>query len=466
MLVRRALIAGLVLATLLLGPALALAQDGGGQTYTVQPGDTLYAISVKFHTTVAALAQANNITNPNLLAVGDELVIPGLQGVTGYLVTETVGFGSSLVSLAIQNRVPQQMLTRLNRLTSPTELYTGVNLIIPKDDTRKKLNSRYLLSKEQSILEFAILSGTNPWQLAAQNQLSNSSAIPFGSILYLPEGAATYGGLKALPLGEISISPLPLVQGKTISISIRGADDALLSGSLTDHFLHFFPDGNGNQVSLQGIHAMQEPGIYPLSISLTLQDGGTYTQEQMIIIQDGYYGKDPVLLVQDDFIDPAVTQPELDWLNALTAPASPQKMWQGTWVSPSPYSYLDCLNSRYGNRRSYNGGPFEFFHTGVDFCGGEGTNIYAPAAGTVVFAGPVTVRGNATIIDHGWGVYTGYWHQTQIYVKAGDIVTAGQVIGLVGATGRVTGAHLHWEVWAGGVQVSPLDWLEKQFPEH
>jgi len=444
------------------------AQDAtpSGPIYIVQSGDNITSIASQFGITADELIIANNITNPNLLAVGDELVIPGLQGVTGYLVTETVGFGSSLVSLAIQNRVPQQMLTRLNRLTSPTELYTGVNLIIPKDDTRKKLNSRYLLSKEQSILEFAILSGTNPWQLAAQNQLSNSSAIPFGSILYLPEGAATYGGLKALPLGEISISPLPLVQGKTISISIRGADDALLSGSLTDHFLHFFPDGNGNQVSLQGIHAMQEPGIYPLSISLTLQDGGTYTQEQMIIIQDGYYGKDPVLLVQDDFIDPAVTQPELDWLNALTAPASPQKMWQGTWVSPSPYSYLDCLNSRYGNRRSYNGGPFEFFHTGVDFCGGEGTNIYAPAAGTVVFAGPVTVRGNATIIDHGWGVYTGYWHQTQIYVKAGDIVTAGQVIGLVGATGRVTGAHLHWEVWAGGVQVSPLDWLEKQFPEH
>lgn len=457
----------LIVLILLTFPASSVqAQDAApsGPVYIVQSGDNITSIASQFGITVDELVIANNITNPNLLTVGDELIIPGLQGVTGYLVTETVGFGSSLTSLAIQNRVPNQMLTRLNRLTSPTELYTGVSLIIPKDDTRKKLTNRFLLSEGQSMLEFAVLSGTNPWQLATQNQLSSVSTIPEGSILYLPDGATTYSGLKALPLGEITISPLPLVQGKTISISIHATNDTNLSGTLTDHPLHFFPDGNGSQVSLQGIHAMQEPGIYPLSISLALQDGSIYTQEQMIIIQDGYYGKDPVLLVQDDFIDPAVTQPELDWLNSLTAPASSQKMWQGVWVSPSPYSYLDCLNSRYGNRRSYNGGPFEFFHTGVDFCGGEGTNIYAPAAGTVVFAGPLTVRGNATIIDHGWGVYTGYWHQTQIYVKTGDVVTAGQVIGLVGTTGRVTGAHLHWEVWAGGVQVSPLDWLEKQYP--
>ena len=91
-------------------------------------------------------------------------------------------------------------------------------------------------------------------------------------------------------------------------------------------------------------------------------------------------------------------------------------------------------------------------------------NILAPAAGTVVFAGPMTVRGNATMMDHGWGVYTGYLHQSEILVKVGDKVTPGQVIGLVGGTGRVTGPHLHWEVWVGGVQVDPLEWLETVFP--
>ena len=68
------------------------------------------------------------------------------------------------------------------------------------------------------------------------------------------------------------------------------------------------------------------------------------------------------------------------------------------------------------------------------------------------------------MINHGWGVYTGYMHQSEILVKPGDIVKAGQLIGRVGGTGRVQGPHLHWEVWVGGVQVDPLDWLEQAYP--
>ncbi|HOD06383.1 MAG TPA: M23 family metallopeptidase, partial [Anaerolineaceae bacterium] len=62
------------------------------------------------------------------------------------------------------------------------------------------------------------------------------------------------------------------------------------------------------------------------------------------------------------------------------------------------------------------------------------------------------------------GIYSGYGHQSESYVKEGDIVEAGQLIGLIGNTGRVTGPHLHWEVWANGVQVQPLDWLAQSYP--
>ena len=74
------------------------------------------------------------------------------------------------------------------------------------------------------------------------------------------------------------------------------------------------------------------------------------------------------------------------------------------------------------------------------------------------------MRGYATIIDHGWGVYSGFWHQSEIRVNVGDVVTPGQVIGLVGSTGRSTGPHLHWELWVGGVQVDPLQWVQESFP--
>jgi murein DD-endopeptidase MepM/ murein hydrolase activator NlpD len=129
-----------------------------------------------------------------------------------------------------------------------------------------------------------------------------------------------------------------------------------------------------------------------------------------------------------------------------------------------PEYYSDCFPSRFGNRRSYNGSSYDFFHTGLDFCGLIGTDIYAPAAGVVVFTGETVVRGNATVIDHGWGVYTAYGHQSEFLVQVGDRVEKGQLIGRVGDTGRVSGPHLHFEVIVGGVQVDPLQWLEREFP--
>ena len=81
----------------------------------------------------------------------------------------------------------------------------------------------------------------------------------------------------------------------------------------------------------------------------------------------------------------------------------------------------------------------------------------------MVFAGELAVRGNATIISHGWGVYTGYWHQSRIDVKVGDRVETGQTIGMVGNTGRVTGPHLHFDVIVGSVEVDPEDWFRRNY---
>jgi murein DD-endopeptidase MepM/ murein hydrolase activator NlpD len=463
----RKLITLLIIMILMNGTGIVHAQDNqpSGPVYIVQSGDNLTSIAAQFGITQDELIAANAITDPNLLAVGDQLIIPGLEGITGVLMTRKVAFGSTLNSLAVENSVDRKLLTKLNHITSPIELYTGVSLIIPEKDPEPSVKNKFLLSQGQSILEFSILTNQNPWDVAIQNQIEKPALIPNGQVLYTSGGENLDGrGLQTLPLGNVEISPLPMIQGKTIIFKVAAPEGTQLSGILTDHPLHFFPDGNGTFIALQGIHAMQEPGVYPLQISMTTQDGSQYSQEQMVIIQDGNYGKDPVLMVKDEFIDPATTQPELDWLLTQVAPASPEKLWTGTFYSPSPYSFQDCLNSRYGNRRSYNGGPFNNFHSGVDFCGGEGVKIYAAADGVVVFSGPLTVRGNATIIDHGWGVYSGYWHQTQSLVKTGDKIIGGQVIGLVGGTGRVTGAHLHWEVWVGGVQVNPLDWLTGNYP--
>ena len=86
--------------------------------------------------------------------------------------------------------------------------------------------------------------------------------------------------------------------------------------------------------------------------------------------------------------------------------------------------------------------------------------MLAAAAGRVVFAGEMKVRGNSVIIDHGMGVFTAYHHFSRIDVQQGAMVTPGQQIGAVGETGLVTGPHLHWEVIVRGVEVDGLLWLQ------
>jgi murein DD-endopeptidase MepM/ murein hydrolase activator NlpD len=195
-----------------------------------------------------------------------------------------------------------------------------------------------------------------------------------------------------------------------------------------------------------------------------LADGSTQSFEQMVRIVSGNF-REETLYVESNTIDPAVTEPEQSWLESMIAPVTPDRYWQGIFQLPVDSQY--CIRSYFGNRRSYNNGELYGFHTGLDFgvCSeAHPFDIYAPADGVVVYTGLQTVRGNATIIDHGQGVYSGLWHQAEIYVAVGDHVTAGQLIGKIGATGRVTGAHLHWDLWVNGVQVNPLPWLDEAFP--
>jgi murein DD-endopeptidase MepM/ murein hydrolase activator NlpD len=222
-------------------------------------------------------------------------------------------------------------------------------------------------------------------------------------------------------------------------------------------------------VALQGVYALLDPGLYPLRLDATLADGSQESFEQMVLVISGNYPEDPLLVVSADTIDPAVTDPELNEVIGVTSAATPDKLWTGRFTSPAiQYAASTYFTSRFGNRRTYLGQGTKLeitgFHTGLDFGGGTGLPISAPAAGRVVFAGPLTVRGNATVVDHGWGVYSGFWHQSQFDVQVGETIQQGETIGLVGGTGRVTGAHLHWEIWVNGIQVDPLDWLNGVYP--
>ncbi len=124
------------------------------------------------------------------------------------------------------------------------------------------------------------------------------------------------------------------------------------------------------------------------------------------------------------------------------------------------------LGSTFGRRRTYNG-SYNYYHTGQDFTvyTANNLNIYAAAPGKVIFSDMLPIKGLFTIIDHGWGVYSGYAHQSESLVSPGQMVSAGDLIGYIGNSGRSVGPHLHWEVWVNGIPVDPLQWIEQSFPD-
>lgn len=456
------------------GQGYARQDEAEGAIYIVQAGDTLWSIALRFRVSMEELARVNGINDPGQLSVGTRLTIPGLEGINAILTTTPVGLGDTLRGLSRSYQLPVETLVRLNHLTSPNELYVGYSLIIPSPENQTTLTQRSMLLPEQSLLELAITQGTNPWNYVLKNNLAGVwSAVP-GEVLHLPRVPTTDTlaiGPSALPglIYNLKIQPQTMVQGRVAVLQAQAVAGLSMSGTFDNRLLHFFRDENDNYTSLLGIHAMSETGVYTITITGTLPanapyGGAAFSFSQVVLVSSGNYPLDPVLIVSPETIDPAVTKPEDAQWFALMTPVTPEKLWDGLFTSPIGPPFNECYPSKFGNRRSYNGSAYIYFHTGLDFCGGVGTEIFAPAAGTVVFAGPLTVRGNATVINHGWGIYTGYLHQSEILVRAGDTVTAGQLIGKVGGTGRATGPHLHWEVWVSGVQVDPLDWLSKVYP--
>jgi murein DD-endopeptidase MepM/ murein hydrolase activator NlpD len=459
----------LILILLVCPIGIVQAQDTqpSGPVYIVQPGDNLWGISQRFGVSIDALTAQNGITDPNQLTIGMRLVIPGLEGLQGVLTTQEIPFGESLWSLSRRYEIPQDLLVRLNKFTTPESVAAGASLIIPDpedgSDSLEPVGDRVTLKAEQSLLEVAISQGLNPWSLMSGNELSKSWAALPGDTLHLPGDDP---GPGALP-DNITLAvadDLPVIQGHTISVKLIAPSDISLTGEITGQKLNFFQDEDGTWVALQGVHVMLNPGYYPLQLQGTLANGTTFAFSQAIYVQDGNYPYDPPLVVNSETVDVENTSPEdLQWADVV-APVTPVRLWQSEFSSPVPEYYSECYPSMFGHRRSYNGSAYDYFHTGLDFCGQIGTDIYAPANGTVIFTEATVVRGNATVIDHGWGVYTAYAHQSEILVSVGDEVQKGQLIGLVGETGRVSGPHLHWEVIVGGVQVDPLQWLQREFP--
>jgi murein DD-endopeptidase MepM/ murein hydrolase activator NlpD len=160
-------------------------------------------------------------------------------------------------------------------------------------------------------------------------------------------------------------------------------------------------------------------------------------------------------------LDPAVRRNEDLYLATFFDGFDDTPRWSGLFLYPVRTT---AVSGPYGDGRSYNGGPIEIYHTGVDFAVDIGAPVFSPAPGTVLLSEPLQLRGNVVIIDHGLGVMSAFFHLKSTLVTVGQEIGAGHQIGEAGNTGLSTGPHMHWDVRVQNVTVNPLQWVEEEFP--
>jgi murein DD-endopeptidase MepM/ murein hydrolase activator NlpD len=209
--------------------------------------------------------------------------------------------------------------------------------------------------------------------------------------------------------------------------------------------------------AILGVDLEKAPGTYPLVVHAQSADSKSANCTLQILIRAGKFATER-LQVEKEFVEPDPEQikranEERDKLRAIFDQVTPEKLWDGDFRIP-----LDGVTTggNFGKRRVLNGQPGSP-HSGVDFPSPTGTPIHAAQSGRVALAQELFFSGNTVVVDHGLGIYTFYGHLSEIDVKAGDELQLGQVLGKVGATGRVTGPHLHWGLTVERARVNPLE---------
>lgn len=409
--------AALWLALLLAGFSgqTARAQEPVG-SYVVAPGDTLGAIAARFGVTVDALVAANNITDPNLVRVGQVLVVPGAVGDPGALssiptMQVLAQPGETLGAIAARYAQDAATVAALNNLTTTAHLFPGRPVKIP--------------------------AATAPPQVAPLR----------------------FGAVASVEL------PATLAQGRTGRLAVETSRPLALEVDWNGLRipLSAAPDNPARQEALLPVPALLGPGVFPLSIRYVTGSGLPVSRTWDLTVADGGYASQIIELPTDRgaLLEPTLVQSELEKVTAAWTPFTGELAWRLPFSRPIGLEF--ATTSPFGTRRSYDGGAYSSggYHAGQDFGAPEGTPVFTPADGVVVLAEALQVRGNVVIIDHGRGVYSGFWHLSEIQVAPGQTVRAGDTVGLVGNTGLSTGAHLHWELRIYGIAVDPMQFFDE-----
>ena len=444
-------------------------EPGVPRIHVVQEGENLTSIAAQYEISVQELQLVNGLDEDDIIFPGQQLTIPGATGDV-VATTYTVQAGDTLASLAARFNTTEAAIAESNRLVSSANLYAGQVLSVisrtGSAESRPITGTLHYVQPGETLLMVAARYGVTTEIIAALNDLSQPPRIFPGMRLRLP---------NLRPLDEepeqfhflpgswqtIQLGPMPVRQGNTISIYVENVLEGTPSGEFAGQPLKFAPYEEGH-VALVGLDALTEPGLYPLSLTGSGAEEW-WPFEQDVQVSSSNFMTQTVNVPEElaPLLAPEVRAEEDRFLGTYYSQFTPEKRWDGLFQTPVTNT---VVTAQYGVLRSYNGGPYDIFHSGVDYGGSTGTAIMAPAAGTVVYTGTVDLRGNTVIVNHGLGVHSGYYHLSEIEVNVGDVVEPGQVIGFGGSTGLSTGPHLHWELRIHDVPVNGVQWTETPFP--
>lgn len=310
-----------------------------------------------------------------------------------------------------------------------------------------------LIRPYTSLLAVSLENDTSPWGLARQNGVES----PFRPALYRPILIPGSEPLRELPTGfaTLELSHIPAVPGQALGLRAQLTRPISVAAALANQ--PFTTTTNEDRlISLVGSGAFFPPGDHELQIQV---EGQPRWVQPWHFVPGEWDFQNLTLSGAAAQIDQASIEVERARLMQIWTLTTPQPLWTAPFQLPIQ-QYL-AVSANYGGRRSYNGGPYRTYHEGVDFSAYGGTPVYAPAAGTVVLAETLFVRGGAVIIDHGLGVYSGYYHMSAVHAATGQQVQPGDLLGEVGTTGLSTGNHLHWDLLINGIWVDAAAWVDR-----
>ncbi len=256
----------------------------------------------------------------------------------------------------------------------------------------------------------------------------------------------------------VEVSPGVIRQGETVFVRLSKVEVGSVLLTVDGETTAMVAEG-ASWVGFVPVLPLSDLGSYTVILDL-FDEAGAYQEtilESFQVVDAGVPVESITLLPGDDaLLAPGLVAIDINVRFVENAFVSGPRLWTGPWIRPLPGNDTGI----FGALRSFNGAPPTDWHHGHDLDGEAGDPIVAAATGRVVFAGDLPVHGIGVILDHGAGVFSGYWHMSASEIVEGTLVQAGDVLGLVGSTGLAVGPHLHWEVIVHGRDVDPIQWLD------